>query len=248
MAASSNVASKARLAAQAADRKAVVAKTKAAPKVPAKTPTKTATKVLATPKLTDADRSITTTGDEGVLRLGLPDREAVMQANIDLGYMQPAAPQAAPWSLPQAAPWSLESDPLYTSALAAGQAQFNYARNAALADKQTQELGLSNQRKALDTSAAEARRRTAGNYAARGMAGGAAGALSLAEAQANANQIAARTGIADQITALNNNFLQNYGDVTAKNYDWTGTLTGQQYKTQAAQAALEAALSRLGTV
>lgn len=144
--------------------------------------------------------------------------------------------------------WSLESDPLYTSALAAGQAQFNYARNAALADKQTQELGLSNQRKALATSAAEARRRTAGNYAARGMAGGAAGALSLAEAQANANQIAARTGIADQITALNNNFLQNYGDVTAKNYDWTGTLTGQQYKTQAAQAALEAALSRLGTV
>lgn len=144
--------------------------------------------------------------------------------------------------------WSLETDPLYTSALAAGQAQFNYARNAALADKQTQELGLSNQRKTLDTSATEARRRTAGNYAARGMAGGAAGALSMAEARANAEQVAARTGIADQITAINNNFLQNYGDVTAANYDWTGTLTGQQYKTQAAQAAIDAALSRLGTV
>lgn len=144
--------------------------------------------------------------------------------------------------------WSLETDPLYASALAAGQAQFNYARNAALAEKQTQELGLSNQRKALDTSAAEARRRTAGNYAARGMAGGAAGALSLAEARANAEQVASRTAISDQITALNNNFLQNYGDVTAKNYDWTGTLTGQQYKTQAAQQALEAALSRLGNV
>lgn len=150
--------------------------------------------------------------------------------------------------------WALESDPLYKSALSAGQAQFNYARNAALAEKQTQELGLGTQRKALDTSAAESRRRTAGNYAARGMAGGAAGALALAEARANAEQVAARTSISDQITALNNSFLQNYGDINAKNaagestYDWTGTLTGQQYKTQAAQAALEAALGRYGTV
>lgn len=151
-------------------------------------------------------------------------------------------------AVPATPKWALETDPLYSSAMAAGQAQFNYARNAALADKQTQELGLSNQRKALDTSATESRRRLAGNYAARGMAGGAAGALSLAEAQANAEQVAARTSIADQITALNNNFLQNYGDVTSANYDWTGTLTGQQYKTQAAQQALEAALARYGTV
>lgn len=179
-----------------------------------------------------------------------PDAEAVAQINQNLGYTS-AAPVD---TMPTTPAWALESDPLYKSALSAGQAQFNYARNAALAEKQTQELGLGTQRKALDTSAAESRRRLAGNYAARGMAGGAAGALALAEAQANAEQVAARTSIADQITALNNSFLQNYGDVSAKNaagestYDWTGTLTGQQYKTQAAQAALEAALARYGTV
>lgn len=237
MAASSNVASAARLAAQAADRRAVVAK--ATPKAPAKaTP-----KVLATPKVTatPASNVINTTGNEPTVSL----RGSLMpQAQPDGSYL--------PWSsageAPAAPAWSLETDPLYTSALAAGQAQFNYARNAALADKQTQELGLSNQRKALDTNATEARRRTAGNYAARGMAGGAAGAYSVAEARANAEQITAQTSIDKQITALNNNFLQNYGDVTAANYDWTGTLTGQQYKTQAAQSALEAALARLGTV
>ena len=240
MAASSNVASAARLAAQAADRRAVVAKSNATKTATPKAPAKTTPKVLATPKV--ADNVINTTGTEGTVSL----RGSLMpQAQPDGTYLPWSSAGEAQMATPA---WSLETDPLYSSAMAAGQAQFNYARNAALADKQTQELGLSNQRKALDTTAAEARRRTAGNYAARGMAGGAAGALSLAEARANAEQVAARTGIADQITALNNNFLQNYGDVAAKNYDWTGTLTGQQYKTQAAQQALEAALSRLGTV
>ena len=238
MATSSNVASAARLAAQAADRKAVVAK--ATPtKTAVKAPAKTTSKVMATPVTNNV---INTTGTEGTVSL----RGSLMpQAQPDGSYL--------PWSTAgepaiTTPAWSLETDPLYSSAMAAGQAQFNYARNAALAEKQTQELGLSSQRKALDTSATEARRRTAGNYAARGMAGGAAGALSLAEARANAEQVASRTAIADQITALNNNFLQNYGDVTAANYDWTGTLTGQQYKTQAAQQAIEAALGRLGTV
>lgn len=208
-----------------------------------KTATKAAPKVLATPKT-----STTTAQDVQNLQKA---REALRLDDIASRQQQEELPVM---DVTQAPAWSLETDPLYSSAMAAGQAQFNYARNAALADKQTQELGLSNQRKALDTTAAEARRRTAGNYAARGMAGGAAGALSLAEARANAEQVAARTGIADQITALNNNFLQNYGDVFSKdaagksNFDWTGTLTGQQYKTQAAQQALEAALSRLGTV
>lgn len=144
--------------------------------------------------------------------------------------------------------WSLETDPLYRSAMASGQSAFNFTRNAALAEKQTAQTQLGQQRKATDTAATESRRRLAGNYAARGMAGGAAGALTQAEARANAEQIAAQTSIADQISALNNQFLQNFGDVTNANYDWTGTLTGQQYKTQAAQQALEAALGRYGTV
>lgn len=147
---------------------------------------------------------------------------------------------------PAAAPkWTLEGDPVYQAAMSAGQASFNYARNAALADKQNTQTAKNAERKALDVNATEARRRTAGNYAARGMAGGAAGALSQAEALANARQIAAQTSIADQLAAVNNQYLQNFGAIGS---DWTGTLVGQQYKTQAAQQALESALARYGTV
>lgn len=175
-------------------------------------------------------------GEDGQVYRNLAERRAAMQSGVAVD------------TLPQTPKWSLEGDPLYQQAMAGGQAQFNYARNTALAEKMTGEQQLGQQRKSLDKSATESRRRLAGNYAARGMAGGAAGALSQAEARANAEQIAARTSIADQISALNNQFLQNYGDVTNPNYDWTGTLVGQQYKTQAAQAALEAALARYGTV
>jgi hypothetical protein len=130
--------------------------------------------------------------------------------------------------------------------MAAGKSQFSFAQNQALADKQNAETQAAQTRKSLDVNAAESRRRLAGNYAARGMAGGAAGALTMAEAQANAQQVAARTSIQNQISSLNDQFLQNYGDVTSAKYDWTGTLAGQQYKTQAAQAALTAQLQKYG--
>lgn len=141
--------------------------------------------------------------------------------------------------------WTLETDPLYQMALAGGQSEFNYSRNAALADKQGQESMAASERKSLDTGASESRRRLAGNYAARGMAGGAAGALSQAEARANAEQIAARTSIQNKLDALNQQFLSNYGAVGS---DWTGTLAGQQYKSQAAQQALSAQLARYGSI
>lgn len=144
-----------------------------------------------------------------------------------------------------AKPWNLESDPLYRQGILAGQAQFNYARNAALADQQNQATQINQQRKALDADSAENRRRIAGNYAARGMAGGAGGAFAYAEAKANADQIAARTSLSEQLSAVNANFLENYGAIGS---DWTGTLVGQQYKTQAAQAALDAALARYGSI
>lgn len=144
--------------------------------------------------------------------------------------------------------WTLEGDPVYNAAMTAGASQFNYARANALAGKQNTETGLATERKQLDANAAESRRRLAGNYAARGMAGGAAGALTLAEAQQNARQVAAQTDIKDQISSLNMQFLENYGDVNAKGYDWTGTLAGQQYKTQAAQAAIQAQLAKYGAV
>jgi hypothetical protein len=161
---------------------------------------------------------------------------------LNLVPVEPTPVQAA--NTP--APWSLEGDAVYQAALASGKSAFSFAQAQALADKQNQETGAAQQRKQLDTSAAEGRRRLAGNYAARGMAGGAAGALSMAEARANAQQVAAQTSIQDQISALNNQYLSNFGNAAAEGYDWTGTLAGSQYKTQAAQAAIQAQLARYG--
>jgi hypothetical protein len=163
-----------------------------------------------------------------------------------VGYGTGDAAPAAPVDLttPTAAPaWTLEGDPAYQAAMAAGQSKFNYARNAAMADKNAAELAAKGERQQLDVNATEGRRRLAGNYAARGMAGGAAGALTLAEAQANARQVAAQTSIKDKIAAVDMQFLENFGAVGT---DWTGTLVGQQYKTDAAQAAITAQLARLG--
>lgn len=148
--------------------------------------------------------------------------------------------------------YKLESDPVYQAAINQGQSQFNSARNQAMFSLNDTTAQTNQERKALDTNSAEARRRLAGNYAARGMAGGAAGALGLAEAEANARQIAAQTSLKDKLAALNANFLENYGnantvDAAGKpNFDWTGTLAGQQYKTQAAQTALTAKLAEYG--
>jgi hypothetical protein len=144
-----------------------------------------------------------------------------------------------------ATPWTLNGDPLYQQALAQGQSQFNSSRNQAMFGVNEQTTQANQDRRALDLNSAEARRRLAGNYAARGMAGGAAGALGLAEAEANARQIAAQTSLKDKLAALNANFLENYG---ATGTDWTGTLAGQQYKTQAAQTALTARLADYGVM
>lgn len=139
--------------------------------------------------------------------------------------------------------WTLEGDPTYRAALDAGESEFNFARANALADLQNQQTTNASEEKALNRNSAEARRRLAGNYASRGMAGGFAGAYSVAEAEANARQVAAQTSLKDQITALNAQYLANYG---AKGADWTGTLAGQQYKTAAAQAAITNQLAQRG--
>lgn len=141
------------------------------------------------------------------------------------------------------AAYDINNDPYYQNALAAGQSEFNLARNQAMADLQNQQTGAESNLRSLDKNATESRRRLAGNYAARGMAGGAAGALTLAEARANAEQIASQTSIKDQIAALNQNYLSTYG---ATGTDWTGTLLGQKYKTAAVQQALQARLGQMG--
>jgi hypothetical protein len=200
-------------------------------------PKQTATQLEAEKRATQLSLNATPVAD-GIMRLNLPDREAVRRANEEMGYIAPTMTANTP------TPFTLESDPVYQAALASGKSAFSFAQAQALADKQNQETGAAQQRRQLDTSAAEGRRRLAGNYAARGMAGGAAGALSMAEARANAEQIAAQTSITDQISALNNQYLSNFGNAAAQGYDWTGTLAGSQYKTQAAQAALQAQLAR----
>ena len=149
-------------------------------------------------------------------------------------------------------PWTLEGDALYQQALAQGQSKFNLARNQAMYNLNDTTAQTNQDRRALDLNATESRRRLAGNYAARGMAGGAAGALGLAEAEANARQIASQTSLKDKLAALNANFLENYGNATTvdaagkPNFDWTGTLAGQGYKTDAAQAAITARLAQYG--
>jgi hypothetical protein len=137
--------------------------------------------------------------------------------------------------------WSLESDPIYQQAIAGGQSAFNVARAQALAQMQNQQTEAAQAEKEIGRNAASSRERLAGNFAARGMAGGAYGALTRAEAEANARQIAAQTSIKDQMAAVSQQYLSNFG---ATGTDWTGTLVGQDYRNQAIQQALGALMPR----
>lgn len=137
--------------------------------------------------------------------------------------------------------WTLESDPIYQQAIAGGQSAFNIARANALAALQNQQTQTAQAEKEIEANAASSRERLAGNFAARGMAGGAYGALTRAEAEANARQVAAQTSLKDQMAAVNQQYLANFG---ATGTDWTGTLVGQDYRNQAIQQAMNALLPR----
>jgi hypothetical protein len=211
---------------------------------------KAATQAQATPArgftnqdIADKKKALELLAQQQALTTGAQDQANMMKAREALRQDEIAAAEAAAADQPASASWTLEGDPTYNAAMDAGRAEFNYAQAQSLADLQNSETQLAGQRKALDVNAAEARRRLAGNYAARGMAGGAAGALSLAEARANAEQVAAQTSLKDQLAALNKNYLATYG---APGTDWTGTLLGQKYKTAAAQSAIQAQMARMG--
>jgi hypothetical protein len=167
------------------------------------------------------------------LTSGITGTNATRTANM------PIAQAAAPTNTMNA----FESDPLYQLALAQGSAQFNTARSNALADIQDTETSNKTQLADINKSAQDSRNRLAGNYAARGMAGGAAGALTAAESELNARQLAAQTSLVDQIAALNRNFNRNFGAVGT---DWRGTNVGQEYVASAAQEALKAKLAGMG--
>jgi hypothetical protein len=139
--------------------------------------------------------------------------------------------------------YNIQNDPTYISAMLQGQSAFNTARANALAANQNTETGLNRQLKNMDINALSARRQLAGNYAARGMQRGSYGAYYRAQDTANAQQIAAQTDIKDQIAALNQNFLSNYGAIGT---DWTGTAVGQEYRNSAIQQALASKLAQYG--
>jgi len=139
--------------------------------------------------------------------------------------------------------WKLESDPVYQQALAGGQSAFNRSRANALSDVQNQTTAANRQLSGMKQSAAGSRRNLAGNFAARGMGRGAYGAYYRAQDQANAADVAAQTSVKDQLAALNQNFLANYGAIGT---DWTGTTVGQDYRNQAIQQAIAAQLARYG--
>lgn len=164
-----------------------------------------------------------------------------------------AQPVGSP--IPFVDPNSFEADPLYQQIMAQASGQFNNAKANALADIQDTETGNKVQLAGINKSAAESRNRLAGNYAARGMAGGtklaspsgqvasSGGALAAAELELNARQLASQTSLVDQITALNKNFNRNFGAVGT---DWRGTTTGQEFIATATQEALNQKLAGLG--
>lgn len=137
------------------------------------------------------------------------------------------------------------SDPVYLRQLGVAQGAFNNARTNALADKEREALYTKEELDARKPTAEQARRRLAGNYAARGMAGGRSGALSRAEATQNAQELAARTTLRDKISELNRQFVANYG---AEGSDWLGTTAGAAAQSEALQAAINARLAGITTV
>lgn len=167
--------------------------------------------------------------------------QQAQQPQINDATDSPDAPSSA-------AQWSLENDPIYQQAMLGGQSAFNMARANALADLQNQQTRSERQLSNMGKTAANARRNLAGNYAARGMMGGARGAYYRAQDAMNADDIAAQTSVKDQMAAVNRSFLQNFGDANDKNFDWTATSTGQQYRSDAIQQAIASLLSRYGAM
>jgi hypothetical protein len=143
------------------------------------------------------------------------------------------------------AAYNVYDDPFYQQALAGAQSQFNLDRINALAGTQYEERGIRRQLEQRVPAAEAERRRLAGNFARRGMAGGQYGALTRAEAEVNAREIGLRTGLREQIAELNRQFVSEFG---APGTDWLGTRRGSQAQQAAIQQALQNRLGGLTTV
>jgi hypothetical protein len=154
-------------------------------------------------------------------------------------------PEAAAAEEAAAPAYSVYDDPFYQQALQGAQSQFNLERTNALGTKAYQEMAINRELRDRPATAEAERRRLAGNYAARGMGGGRAGVLSRAEAEVNARERTARTGLREQMAELNRQFVGQFG---AEGTDWLGTLRGSQAQQSAIQTALQNRLAGLTTV
>jgi hypothetical protein len=114
-----------------------------------------------------------------------------------------------------------------------------------MATNQYQERGINRQLEDRKGTAEDSRRRLAGNFAARGMGGGRAGALTREEAEMNARELTARTGLREQIAELGRQFTSQFG---AEGSDWLGTRYGMEAQQSAIQQALQNRLAGLTTV
>jgi len=156
-----------------------------------------------------------------------------------------------PFDLPGSAPiepepeYSVYDDPFYQQALQGAQSRFNLDRASAMATNQYQERGINRQLEDRKGTAEDARRRLAGNFAARGIGGGRAGALTREEAEMNARELTARTGLREQIAELGRQFTSQFG---AEGSDWLGTRYGMEAQQSAIQQALQNRLAGLTTV
>lgn len=177
----------------------------------------------------------------------LAKKNGTMSSGSQVSTGPAAAPVEATTTAPQATQnnWNLENDPLYQSAMNAGQSSFNTARNKAKFELMNQQVAQQAALQAQNQQAALDRRNLAGNFAARGMQGGAHGAYAVAQDRANAALITAQTSTKDQLAALNQQYLSNYG---ADGTDWTATAEGQNYKNQAIQQALTALTNKYTAV
>jgi hypothetical protein len=194
----------------------------------------------------NAPRTTTTTGGGG--RTTTP-ASVIPDAQFTAGPV--SVTPTDPFDLPGSAPiepepqYSVYDDPFYQQALQGAQSRFNLDRASALAGNQYEERGINRQLEDRKGTAEDSRRRLAGNYASRGMGGGRAGALTRAEADMNARELTARTGLREQIAELGRQFTSQYG---AEGSDWLGTRYGMEAQQSAIQQALQNRLAGLTTV
>lgn len=172
------------------------------------------------------------------LTSGLFNAPATKTANEPIATVQPVGNK-----IPLPTEWTLEGDPNYQASIRAAGSQFRADQANALAQNQYQATDLNQRAETITRDSLQARKELAGNFAARGMAGGAAGALTYAQAEANARDVTARTSLIDQIAELNKNWVSTYGAVGT---DWQGTLRGQAATDAARQQAIAARLQAIG--